>query len=149
MNRLAPIAFLLLAFAGVVAQDEFDAYPTPAPTPYEWPTPDPTPRPTPDCDHTSDSAERFEAVRLLPPAKIRNFDLANIEYLHEDKHGIHVGKLTADAETVMPADIWKAYKEKYWWLLYCLKCGHIYTIVEVAPGQMRSTKATARKVTKP
>jgi hypothetical protein len=71
-----------------------------------------------DCDHTSNAASRFEEVRLLPPVRIRYFDPARIEYTHEDKHGIHVGSLTADGETIMPEKIWQEYKKKYYWILY-------------------------------
>lgn len=45
-----------------------------------------------------------------------------------------------NSETVMPKDIWKIYKDKLWWLLYCLKCGHVYTIAELTPAQLKGTK---------
>lgn len=94
-----------------------------------------------DCDHTSNSAGRFSHVRLLPPVRIRNTDLANLEYTHEDKHGIHIGKLTTSADTVMPEDLWKVYRSRWYWILYCSKCSHVYTIVEVLPEQLRQYKA--------
>lgn len=152
MKRAAVILLLLFATV-VVARVQDEVYwPTPEPTPYEWPTPYPTPMPTPVCDHTSNSATRFEQIRLLPPLKIKNFDLHNIEYLFADKIGLHVGSLTADGETAMPPNIWKEYKSKQYWILYCaafvrgpdgqmMTCGHIYTIVEVAPEQMKKEKA--------
>jgi hypothetical protein len=134
---------LLLPLSSCVAQDEPFAI-----GPLEhWQSPSPTPAPTPtpiDCDHTSNSADRFKAIALLPPLKIRNFDLRNIEYTFEDKAGLHVGSVTADEQTVMPANIWKEYKSKFWWVLYCEKDGHAYTIVEVTPEQMQEYKAPKR-----
>lgn len=89
-----------------------------------------------DCDHKSNSAERFSHVRLLPPVRIRNFDLANIEYTHEDVKGIHIGSLTADDDTEMPGNIWKEFKSRIYWILFCSRCKHIYTMVEVLPQQI-------------
>jgi hypothetical protein len=144
--RYAAILIAIFALAGIVpAQHE---WPTPEPielgsTPE--PTPEPVPEPPePDCDHESNSAERFEAVRLLPPLKIRNFDLRNIEYTFEDKAGLHVGTITANKNTVLPPNIWKEYKSKFWWVLYCSKDGHAYTIVEVTPEQMKEYQTPKR-----
>lgn len=145
--KVLVVAISVIMFAAIVfGQDDpfatFD-YPTPEPTPYQYPTP--TPEPTPACDHTSSSADRFEVMRLLPPLRIRNFDLHNIEYTFEDRAGLHVGSLNADESTVMPANIWRQYKEKYWWILYCSKDGHIYTIVELTPDQIRAYKTKKEK----
>jgi hypothetical protein len=138
-KRLAILAMITLTFAGFAAAQEAD--PWEPSFDYSTPTQEVTPEPTPECDHTSNSAERFEHVRLLPPLKIKNFDPRRIEYLFEDKVGIHVGSLTADTATVMPKDIWKEYKSRWYWILYCDRDGYAYTIVEVAPGQMQTAKA--------
>lgn len=133
MKTLLVIALLVLGVAAQEAPPEPAI--TPDPEPYSWPTPEPTPEPTPICDHESNSAARFESVRLLPPLKIKNFDARSIEYLFEDRTGLHVGRLSLDEKTVMPANIWKEYKNKYYWVLWCT-CGYVYSIVEVDPRQM-------------
>jgi hypothetical protein len=145
--KYAAILLTILAFSGVLpAQDsEPDPWPPTHDAVAEEKLPEALPDPPePDCDHTSNSAERFEAVRLLPPLKIRNFDLRNIEYTFEDKAGLHVGTVTANKDTVLPANIWKEYKSKHWWVLYCSKDGHAYTIVEVTSEQMQEYKAPKR-----
>jgi hypothetical protein len=139
MKHLVPLVLLILQLcvANFAFQEEYN-YPTPEPTPWIAPTPEPTPEPTIECDHVSDRATRFEQVRLLPPAKIKSFDPRSIEYLHEDKFGIYVGRLNMDEETVMPKDLWKEYKQKHYWILYCLRCSHVYTIVSVSGEQIRA-----------
>lgn len=146
MKLAAVIVVLFLAtIAAARFQEDVPWTPDPDPTPYEWPTPVPTPEPTPVCDHTSNSSERFDQIRLLPPLKIKNFDPHSIEYLFEDRIGIHVGRLTADDTSVMPANVWKEYKDRWYWVLYCVNDGHIYTMVEVSPGQLKAAKPAARK----
>ncbi len=145
MKSLFVTTLFLLLSVFVCGQDDWpEGVPTPEPTPYYWPTPLPTPEPTPVCDHTSNSATRFENVRLLPPVKIKNFDPRRIEYLFEDRVGLHVGTLVADEATVMPKDIWREYKSRYYWILYCVLDGYVYTIVEVAPGQMMKEKVSTK-----
>ncbi len=143
MKRSLIFAFLILVVAsGFFAQDS-DLVLTTATTSDDlmlWPTPDPTPEPTPICDHESNSAERFSHMRLLPPLKIKNFDPRRIEYLFEDKAGFHVGTLTADTATVMPKNIWKEYKAKYYWVLYCSLDGYVYTVTDVLPEQMQKPR---------
>jgi hypothetical protein len=87
------------------------------------------------CDHISNSKQRFEAIRLLPPVSIRNADPAKIEYTFEDKHTIQAGTLQMDNSTVRPPDFMKTYSKKKWWVLYSICDSHVYTIVEVTPLQ--------------
>lgn len=127
---------LILFFVSVTAQDPI----------YEWPQqyyppaeaiPD---EPEPECDHMSTTHERFAQMRLLPPAKITSFTGKEVDYVYDDRFGNYVGKLTVNAETVYAKDLWKNYKGKWYWLLYCLKCGHLYNIVELSPTQLKGMK---------
>jgi hypothetical protein len=143
MKQVFLFLVLVLILAGSsCAQDHWEF--TPVGTANVEPEPIPEPE-EPECDHTSNEASRFEVVRLLPPVKIRNFDLRNIEYTHEDKFGIHVGSLSANAESVFPPDIWKEYKNKFYWVLYCSICKHIYTIAEVTKEQIKEPEKPKRK----
>jgi hypothetical protein len=136
--RTAALTLMLLVFAGVAVCQEPEII-------HEWPTQYYPPaevkeEPEPDCDHLSSSAARFREMRILPPSKITSFTGKEVDYVHEDKFGNYVGKLTINAETVMPKDLWKTYKGRWWWLLYCLKCGHAYNIVELSPAQLKNFK---------
>lgn len=91
-----------------------------------------------DCDHTSNSSERFAQIRLLPPVRIRNYDPRNLEITHEDKSGVHAVTLNFDGTTVLSGDVGKTYAKKFWWILYCIKCHHVYTIVDVLPSQFKT-----------
>jgi hypothetical protein len=82
-----------------------------------------------DCDHTSNSFRRFDNTRLLPMVKITVVDFTHIKFDHQEASGI----LTLDKETVGPAKFTKG----FYWILYCLKCKHVYTIVDVQPEQIK------------
>lgn len=135
--RATTLAILFLVFASVVAAQEE----------YPWPTPEPTPVPRPECDHESNSVRRFQLVRMLPPFQITELKLPeSIRYRFRDdvENVWHVGSLTVDEKSAMPANVWREYRERWYWVIYCERDGHVYTLTEVAPGQMK-TAATAQK----
>lgn len=84
MKRTAALAMLFLIFACVaVAQDDLLPWP-------ERHYPEPTAiadQPEPECDHLTDSAERFEQMRILPPAKIKSFDPRTIDTFTKTRRG--------------------------------------------------------------
>lgn len=57
-----------------------------------------------ECDHVSDSKERFDNVRLLPPIKVRHWNGKQIEFTYEDKKGIYVGSAEVDASSAVEKD---------------------------------------------
>lgn len=94
-----------------------------------------------DCDHTSDSFERFENMRLLPPVKILDANPVTrvIKYKVETKMEVRYGEFVLDADTKFEGHIWSDYKG-LWWVLYCRRDNHVYTLVKVNPEQIKDAK---------
>lgn len=90
------------------------------------------------CDHITTAKERFDATRLLPPIKIRNYDGRVIEYTYEDRLGVYVGSFAVEADTVLPADFGKKYRIGLWWVIYCIKDNHLYAVHELGPAQKKA-----------
>jgi hypothetical protein len=142
MRRLTTPAFLLLLLAGVVvAQDDVD-YPFRHYNPYAERERDPEPElKRPECDHTSDSRSRFDAMRYLPPVTVRKFTPDGIEWEHRQFTGEHTH---TDETTDKPSNFDLAVKGTYWWVLYCIACRHTYSIVR-APEPRLATKKEKSK----
>lgn len=92
------------------------------------------------CDHSSSAKERFDHIRILPPVKILSYDGLTVEYSHEDRLGLHLGSVKISTDTKLPADFGKRYKGGPWWILYCLKDNHAYSVHELAAEQKKSLK---------
>lgn len=92
------------------------------------------------CDHTSNRKERFDAMRLLPPSRIKNFDPSHVEIISQNSVSVFADTLNMDAETVVDKDVTKNWKDIDVWILYCSIDKHIYTIVRVLPNQIRKSK---------
>lgn len=88
------------------------------------------------CDHTSNSAARFENVRILPPVRVRNYDGQHIEYTFEDKDAVYAGTMLADKDTVMDADFPKEWRKHQWWLIFCVIDRHVYAVRRLDPKQI-------------
>jgi hypothetical protein len=85
------------------------------------------------CDHTSNSKERFDAIRLLPPSKIF-WDGKTVTARYEDKQGIYIEQLTTDNQTVLPKTF---NKNRYYWVLFSLCDKRAETVIEVLPEQFK------------
>jgi hypothetical protein len=94
----------------------------------------------PKCDHVTDSRERFDAMRILPPARIKNFDPKNVEVVITGSKGISVETLNMDADTVIDVDVQKDWMTADVWIVYCSIDKHIYVISKLLPKQKRGIK---------
>lgn len=93
------------------------------------------------CDHLTVSKERFEAIRLLPPVTVIYFDGRRIEYSYEDSRGIYLGSFLVDAKTELAAEFGKRYKSEPWWMLFCAKDRHLYSVHPLGPIQKKAIKS--------
>lgn len=80
------------------------------------------------CDHISDSRQRFEQMRIMPPVKILDWDGKRISYSFIDREGIAFGSFDVDADTTLDADFIKAWRKGEWWIVYCNADRHVYFI---------------------
>jgi hypothetical protein len=89
------------------------------------------------CDHTSNSAKRFDAIRLLPPVKIRAFNGLTIETTFEDSKSITAVSFDISKETVRPGDFGKTFNQGYWWVMYSICDSHVYVVTPVLDKQFK------------
>lgn len=90
------------------------------------------------CDHTTNSKARFEAMRILPPVQIRAFNGLSIEATYQDNTSINAVSFDISKDTVRPGDFSKTFKQGYWWLIYDSCDGkYLYTVVPVSKEQMK------------
>jgi hypothetical protein len=85
------------------------------------------------CDHRSDSFERFENIRLLPPAKITYFDGKIVEYVVQNVRETKAGKFEITADTTKE----NIKKGDLVWFVYCVKDNHLYVVSHVRPEQIK------------
>lgn len=88
----------------------------------------------PQCDHRSNSIERFKDIRLLPALQIYNYDPTNLEVVYGDKNGLEYKKLTIRLDSSVPKSV---EKKKFYWILYSECDMSVEAIVPVLPGQMK------------
>lgn len=88
------------------------------------------------CDHTSNEKSRFDAMRILPPARIKNLDPHNVEIVYQDSHGIYTDTLNLDADSVIDEDVSREWKNIDVWIVLCSIDKHIYVISRVMPKQI-------------
>lgn len=89
--------------------------------------------------HINDSFERFETMRLLPPAKLLDVNPITkiVKYKISDKNEVRFGELVIDKDTQINSAIYGDYAKGDWWLLYCSKDSHLYGIWKVQPEQIK------------
>lgn len=92
------------------------------------------------CDHVSDSAERFALVRLYPPAQVTYYDGQKIEFVFSDRRGVYIHIMNVDETTVLAADFAKRWRQGFWWIIYCEKDKHIYSITRLSRSQIQKLK---------
>ena len=78
--------------------------------------------------HHDSSFDRFERIRILPPADIKFFDGKRIEYLITTGKQIRAGHFDIQPDTEYPKDLIKAHKGKYWFM-YCETDLYLYGVV--------------------
>lgn len=116
MNRILTICILLLvASVGIMAQA---------------------------CDHTSNSAERFENMRILPPVQIISFERKTVVYTFSDKYTVYTGAFDVTDDTELDPAFAAEYKKGFWWILYCVKDRHLYVVRRMDPKRMQHKKVT-------
>lgn len=91
--------------------------------------------------HVDDSFERFEVIRLLPPAEILYLERVEagwkLEYKLSSKLQIRYGAVTLTKETQIDQEVLTKPKGKLVWLLICSLDDHVYAVVPVLPSQIR------------
>jgi hypothetical protein len=88
------------------------------------------------CDHTSDSVKRFDAMRILPPVKIRAFNGLSIEATYQDNKSINAVSFDISKDTAMPGDFSKTFNQGLWWIVYDSCDGKfVYVITPVLKEQ--------------
>lgn len=92
------------------------------------------------CDHTSNSKKRFEAMRLLPPITVRAFNGSLIEYTYEDRLGIYVGSFELQRETEIPKDFGATYKKNRYWALFSSCDNYLYILTPLTQEQLKALK---------
>lgn len=92
------------------------------------------------CDHVSDSAERFALVRIYPPVQVTYYDGQKIEFVFADKRGVYVHIMNVEETTVLASDFPKRWRQGLWWVIYCDRDKHIYSISRLSPGQVQKLK---------
>lgn len=88
--------------------------------------------------HSNDSFERFDNIRLLPPATVLYLEPIETGYKLEvkmaDKHEVRYETFTLTKET---AGVKAIKKGDVVWLLICGLDRYVYTTVKVTPGQIK------------
>lgn len=78
------------------------------------------------CDRTSDSEQRFQNVRVLPPSRIY-YDGRTITATHNDL--VDILNIDKDSILHIPAD----YRSKKFWILFDTCSRFVYVVDEVVP----------------
>lgn len=84
-----------------------------------------------DHSHVDNSLERFEMIRILPPAKITYLEPnelgLKLEYYISTRHTVKHGSFQVTKDTKIENDLQKSYKKSEWWIIHCI-CGHVYSV---------------------
>lgn len=95
------------------------------------------PPPKKECDHTSDSFERFAMIRFLPPATITSYNAAEakIYYKVDTAKEIRLGSFDIEKDTVFDQNL--ADGKTYVFLIYCARDLHLYGVSKVNKDQIK------------
>lgn len=91
--------------------------------------------------HVNDSWERFDAMRILPPADLLNLekieDGYKLEYKVSTKLEVRYGTLTLTKDTQIAPEVLTKPKGKLIWILLCSLDQHVYAVTTVRPEQLK------------
>lgn len=88
-------------------------------------------------DHITSSMERFERMRILPPAKVTYYDGSKVEFSISTNNLVLIKSFEVSSDTIISNVFKKFWKEKLWWVIYCVDDNHLYTISEVDKNQLK------------
>lgn len=82
-----------------------------------------------DCEHRG-NVDRIEHVRVLPPdeTKITVYDGKKLEYVIQDRWITKIGALEINNRTLLPTGFEKSYRDKRYWIIFCVQHFVVYRI---------------------
>lgn len=83
------------------------------------------------CDHTSDSWERFENLRIPAPVEFKHFEDNRLEYVHESRYYTKLGSFDINSKTHLPKDFKDNFKKGRYFVAYCVKDQYVYFVQPV------------------
>lgn len=82
------------------------------------------------CEHAG-VIERFEYIRIAPPADVVYFDGKMLEYVAQDRAGLKRLTFEATPLTRLPEGFGKDYKRRTYALVFCEEHKFLYEVLDV------------------
>lgn len=94
-----------------------------------------------ECDHRTNSKERFDNIRITQPAKVTYYDGRTIAFVTSDSKSVYLYTWDVPGKDVnLSADFKRNWKKGEWFIIYCVKENHIYAAGRVDPRQVITTR---------
>jgi hypothetical protein len=90
-----------------------------------------------DCDHISDGFQRFDNIRIAPPAKVTFIDGKTLDYVSQNHRETRAGTFEISKDTAVDKGIKKG---DLVWIIYCIADNHVYAVHQLTPEQRKTMK---------